>query len=242
MNYIENIKKDGLYLRHIYKKEQTKEMCLAALNQNIESYEFIAVRLLDKDILSFIISNGINQDKSNQKKLKKLYNAIIDLGRKARKTEDLYYLNEEFFIKAVELDYRMLLFIPDEKQTYQMCFDLVKENPNALLYINTDYMTEELCIEVIKKDGNAIEFIPSDKLNENICLNALEQNWEAIEYISKENQTEKVCMKAIDECYISIRYIDEEILNKLDLTKYCFCMERKDISRINDERIKKLKI
>lgn len=235
---------DGLNIKYVDKKLRTKDMCMDAVENNINAFDYLSETELTSDICFEVV-------KENARKYFYLIpdrlkvHRIIEIAlqqdgmilqyvkNKANKREcsiaveqnplAIEYVPNKFKTpkmcnKASEKDYRTLRYIPTLKQTENMVINSIKNNK---------IIGQDICIKIeshlvyetlVKKDGMLLKAIPVRNRTVDLCEFAVDNNPYAIRY-TKKNQSESMCLKAVKYDPILLRYVSnptEEMIHILE--------------------------
>lgn len=144
-------------------------------------------------------------------------------------------------------------YINTHNQTYELCDEATKDNPELLKYVNQvwryilalkavkkcglnlkyiDNKTKDygLCKEAIKQDGLAIQYIPKTQLyNSDLDMEAVKQNGLVLDLIDKDLQTVNLCIQAIKNNPNAIKYVRKDLLN-LDMCNLAVKLDKSNIA------------
>ena len=163
--------KNGLALQYI--KQQTLELCVIGINQNIDALQYI-----NSEFQTYAFARTAVQ--INGQALKYITN----------QTEDLCILAVQHFGKA-------LVYV--KTQTMQICMEAIQQNYSALEHVNKEFKTDELLKHVVQNNGLSLKYINFSDQTEEICNLAVNQNGLAIEYVSPQFKTEELCILAVNQ-------------------------------------------
>ncbi len=196
------LNKNGLLLEFI--ENQTEELCIIAIKNNINAYNFVKHKTyeIDKSILKIQNNLVINNE---------IYEILKNiLNKNGLLLEFIENQTEELCIIAIKNNINAYTFV--KNKTYEINKILLNIDGNMLQYIENQ--TDELCIIAIKNNINAYTFVKKITYNlyksiliehnilstNNIKIyelfkNILNKNGLLLEFI--ENQTEELCIIAV---------------------------------------------
>ena len=119
------------------------------------------------------------------------------------------------FKNDLKKNYKLLILVPDNKITYEICIIAVKTNSYALKYIPkynimTDKQYYELYKEVVTQDGLALKFVPENNKTLDICEKAVTQNGKALEFVPNEKKTFDICEIAVTKNGLALEFVPDE--------------------------------
>ena len=71
-----------------------------------------------------------------------------------------YYQSKDFCMEVFNKS--NLIFIPEQKRTYDLCLEAVKKDSYDLAIVPDKYKTEELCLIAVKNSHLNFRFVPED--------------------------------------------------------------------------------
>ena len=206
MNIEKELKKDGLLLKKIPKKNQTMDICKIAVKQNPLVLQFVSKKCLD---FKFCMSA-----------VKKDCHAF-------RYVPD-QYITKEMCELAVEGDSQLLNNVPEEFRTLEICMNAIKKEINVLPYVPKEFRTLEICMNAIKEDLNAWQYIPKEiryKLfDNNIEISLIDSviacapNW--LIYMSDRSDIVELCIRYMEKDFSIAQYIPEQIKTSAEILSY----------------------
>ena len=193
---IDEIKRDGMALAYV--KEQTPEICMAAVKQNGMALEYVEEQTPE------ICMAAVKQD-----------------GRALLHVKEQ---TPEMCLEAVKQDGWLLLYV--KEQTWEICLEAVKQNGYALRSVKEQ--TPEICIEAVKQNGWALQYVKEQtreicleavkehvwalqyvkEQTSEICQEALKQSGLALRYVKE--QTPAMCMEAVKQNGWALQYVKEQ--------------------------------
>ena len=164
--------------------------------------------LTDKQLKAL---RSVNDKSRNFRKYKK-ENQFTELALAAIKAEaenfefvDEHLITDEFIDKAVELNGRVLEFLPYSDKTYERCLKAVQNSPTAFRMTPIEYRTEELMKKTLEYGGYMLGYMSN--VTYEMCKIAVQSDGTAIEHI--EEQTEELCWMALKSKPFAISLIKE---------------------------------
>jgi hypothetical protein len=141
-----------------------------------------------------------------------------------------HMFNENLYLEIVKINSGYLSQIPEDKRTYEicleavkncgsilseisrqtneLCLEAVKKYGSALAYVHDK--TFEICMEAIKQNPEALRFVPQEFLNAEICENVVTRSGYMLHYVPKHLRTERVCIVAIKTYLGAMEYVDNQ--------------------------------
>ena len=116
---------------------------------------------------------------------------------------------KQLFKQVVKEDHRTLLFIPDNKLSYNIIKEAVQSNGLALQFLDTENKINNLYCNIIHNLNNEIHNpdILDNKVTDEIFEIAVKQNGLALEYVHYDKQTEKLIEKAVLQNGLALEYV-----------------------------------
>ena len=116
MDIIKELKKDGMLLKKIPKKEQTVDICKIAIRQNPLALQFVSRKCLDS----------------------KMCLAAVKKDGQAFRYVPSQFVTRRMCELAVEANPEFLNDVPEDFRTLKICISAVKKDVNALSYISRE--------------------------------------------------------------------------------------------------------
>jgi hypothetical protein len=192
------MKQCGNALKYI--PEQTNELCMEAIKQNLIAIKYIKNYYFDVSICAVRLAS-------------KLKIGIIEYIKNYTKdisSDEFQQICDEAIKLDPENNYSALQFI--ENQPYDICLKLVRINYITLQYIKNQ--TPEMLIEIITKHPWAIQYV-NDKIIEcntdlykKLCMIAVTKNGRTLQYV--KNQTPDICKTAVNQIWDAIEFIEDK--------------------------------
>ena len=196
---IEAVKQNGLALQHI--EEATEEVCLYAVHSNWESLQFVK----EKGQTTRVCEMAIERCGKAIQYVRNLTPELCSLAIKhGGGVEFLQSMPLEVCRLAVERNGMFLKYIPEGRQTEDVCMTAIANNPYALEWVINP--TEEMCLKAVSQNGRALKFVKVQ--TPAICIAAMANTQFALQYV-KEYMLPKLCVYAEDN-KISILSMKEE--------------------------------
>lgn len=119
--FLDQVTANGLWLQHVPMESRTLEICLAAINQNVEAHAFVPSEVQQKNYLDELI--------------------LIDPA----KLNDVDVSNRSPFVvlRLLDKDHSAIRHLPLEYRTKEMCIKAVKKNIDAVRWIPDEYYEDE---------------------------------------------------------------------------------------------------
>jgi hypothetical protein len=153
------ISHNGMLLSHI--KNQSLELCQLAVMQNYKSFHHAKFR--DVEMCEHVVSKDAN---------------II-------KNIEVEYMTENVCKAAVTQLHTILKFIPNEKQTLEICQIAFDGNFRSFQYCY--FKTDQMIRDALSKNGMLLEFVPKEKQTLEYCQIAMKRNPPSIQFAEFQN-------------------------------------------------------
>jgi len=151
------------------------------------------------------------------------------------------------FINDLKTNYKLLILVPENKMTFEICMIAVKNNSSALKYIPKNNIMKlsdyyDICWEAVNKNGLileyvsehmkgiygihyqavtnnglALKFIPDKKKTFDICEIAITQNGLALKFTPDEKKTFNICEIAVTKNGLALEFVS---IDNTTLEKY----------------------
>lgn len=178
---VKKLKKDGLLLKQISKKEQTIEMCKEAISQNPKALQYASRKCIDsKMCLAAVKKDGnVFRYVSNQ------------------------FITKRMCLFAVQADADLLNNVPDDWKTREICLLAVTKKPGTLSYIPQEIRYEifneetpvELLESIVEFNINWLSYMPVCRNGIDICLAYIKEDFAASQYLPVEIKQNKVIVE-----------------------------------------------
>jgi len=180
----EELKYNGLLLKHIY--TQTEEQCLIAVKQNPNALLY-SIYKTEPILIAALKQKGslIQYVKKQTEKLCK-----IALNQDPNALKFINYQTEEMIVNAIKKSAYTIKFIKNPSvELYKKLIDI---NLNSYHYIDEEYIDENFKLYIWTKIlyKNGMNLIKCKTQTLEICKIAIEQNPHAIQYINKSSFSE----------------------------------------------------
>lgn len=169
MDIVEELKKDGLLLKTIPKKDQTTDICKIAIKQNPLALQFASRKCIDSTIcLSAVKENG------------RVFRFIPK-----------QIITEQMCILAIESEPELLNNIPEKFRTPQICIKALEKKVNVLSYVSQEQRytlfndkTEFALIErIVTYNPNWLIYMPNRSDVRKLCIDLMEKNFSIAQYM-----------------------------------------------------------
>jgi hypothetical protein len=144
------------------------------------------------------------------------------------------------FINDLKTNYKLLILVPENKMTFEICMIAVKNNSSALKYIPKNNIMKlpdyyDICWEAVNKNGLileyvsehmkeiygihyqavtnnglALKFIPDKKKTFDICEIAVTNNGLALKFTPDEKKTFNICEIAVTKNGLALKYVPDD--------------------------------
>ncbi len=172
MYIIRELKKDGMLLKNIHRKEQTIELCQTAIEQNPLALQFVSEKCLD----SQMCLSAVKKD-----------------GRAFR------YIPGRFVTKrmcelAVGADPELLNNVPENFRTTTICINAVKKDVSTLSYVLQEKRFElfddnteiDLIEKIVAHNPKWIVYMPNRPDVRELCINYMEEDFSFAQYMPEK--------------------------------------------------------
>ncbi|MBS6798466.1 MAG: DUF4116 domain-containing protein [Firmicutes bacterium] len=172
MYIIRELKKDGMLLKNIPRKEQTIELCQTAIEQNPLALQFVSEKCLD----SQMCLSAVKKD-----------------GRAFR------YIPGRFVTKrmcelAVGADPELLNNVPENFRTTTICINAVKKDVSTLSYVLQEKRFElfddnteiDLIEKIVAHNPKWIVYMPNRPDVRELCINYMEEDFSFAQYMPEK--------------------------------------------------------
>lgn len=166
---LNELKKDGLLLKRISKKDQTLEMCKAAIDQNPKALKYASKQCIDAEICSDAVKMDGNTFRYVPKR----------------------FITKIMCLLAVQADADLLRDVPYELKTKEICLLAVTKKPETLTYIphekRYEIFNEETDVELLKSiaefDIKWLTHMPVCQSGIDICLAYIKKDFAFSQYM-----------------------------------------------------------
>jgi hypothetical protein len=177
----------------LYIKEQTSELCLAAVRQNPRIIKYIDPKYQTAEIaLAVVKKEGwLLEYIDPQVQTDEVCLTAIHSSRSA--IRDVANQKPEYCMEALKAGAR-LGDIKTQFRTQEIVNYAIQKEPSDISYINNP--SEELQLEAVRQDGTVIQFIHAP-ISPAVLLAAVEQNADAFKHIKPKYYTPEICLAAV---------------------------------------------
>lgn len=166
---VKKLKKDGLLLKQISKKEQTLEICKAAINQNPKALQYASRKCIDAKICLAAVKKDGN-----------IFPYIPN-----------QFITKEMCLLAVQADADLLNNVPAHWKLREICLLAIKKKPETFLYIPQEIRNEifneetpvELLESIVEIDISWLTYMPVCRSGIDICLAYIKKDFAASQYL-----------------------------------------------------------
>ncbi len=166
---LSELKKDGLLLKRISKKDQTLEMCKTAIDQNPKALKYASKQCIDAEICSDAVKKDGNTFRYVPKR----------------------FITKKMCLLAVQADADLLSDVPYELKTREICLLAVTKKPETLSYIphekRYELLNEETDAELLKSivefNIKWLKYMPDCQSGIDICLANIKKNFAFSQYM-----------------------------------------------------------
>lgn len=188
---LKELKKDGLLLKQISKKEQTLEMCKAAISQNPKALQYASIKCIDAKICLTAVKEDGNVFPYVPTRFitKKMCLLAVQADADLLNNVPIDWRTREICLLAVSKKPGTFSYIPqeiryeifNEETPTELLESIVEFNINWLVYMPICRNGIDICLEYIKKDFIASKYLPV----------GIKQNKEILDY---QKSQEKICI------------------------------------------------
>lgn len=228
--------------KNIPQENQTEAMCLAAINNNSDAFQYVAERNKSNEVcLAAVKMNGNLlkdvPDKNKNREMcliaidtilsnRKIYFALSENVESGIKYVPIEFFTEEICLKIVNKDGLLLNDIPIELRSREVCTAALKKNILSIEYIPVEVFNAELALSLVQENGSLLKYIPEEMRSEKICISALRSNASAIIFVPKSILTEEICLLVVEKNGNLLRNIPDEMHSE----KICIAAVRNNAS------------
>lgn len=162
MDIIDNLKKDGMLLKKVPKKEQTVEYCKLAIKQNPLALRYASIRCINSKICFSAVKKDVRAFRFVPEKFvtRAMCRVAVETSPKLLSIVPDSFKSKNICLSALKKDVSVTDYIPEDKR-YEMFdnnieIDLIKKvinyNPKWLMYTPDRLDIEKLCINLMEKD------------------------------------------------------------------------------------------
>ena len=175
MDIIKELKRDGMLLKKIPKKEQTIELCKEAIRQNPLALQFVCRKCLDsKMCLTAVKKNG----------------------------QAFQYVPAKFVTKrmcelAVEADPKLLNNVPENFRTPTICINAIKKDVSTFSFVSQEKRYElfdnntefELIEKIVAHNSKWLVYMPNRPDVKELCINCMTEDFSISQYMPEQIKT-----------------------------------------------------
>lgn len=150
---LQMVQNDGLKIKYIKDDYKEKEICIAAVKENVLAFKYIPDSKLSYDIcLEAVKKDGI---------------ILYHIPSK--------YIDYNLCLEAVKSNGAAYYYVPDVHRKNELKMEALKENGMVLRYMRNN-ITEDMVIEAVSNRGTALEYVSDIYRTKEICLIAYKQD------------------------------------------------------------------
>ena len=172
MDTIKELKKDGMLLKKIPKKEQTIELCEASIKQNPLALQFASKKCLDP----------------------KMCLTAVKKNRQAFRYVPRQFVTKQMCELAVESDPKLLKNVPENFQTSTICINAVKKDVSTLSFVSLKKRTElfdnnteiDLIEKIVAHDPEWLKYMPDRSDVRALCISYMEEDFSIAQYMPEQ--------------------------------------------------------
>ena len=182
---LKRVKRNGLALKNIKKKDQTEEMCLMAVRQNEEALQYVKNQTEEMCLVA------VSKNAWAFRHVKEQTEAICLSAVKQRGDA----------LQLVENQTEEMCLIAVRSQNKDICVRSSEDVYNIIWNPNLEYVknqTKEICLEAVKVDRYTLLHVRDQ--TEEICVAAAKRDYRALHYV--RDQTPEICLAAIEDFWI----------------------------------------
>ena len=179
MDIIKELKKDGMLLKKVPKREQTTKLCEVAVKQNPLALQYASRKCLNSKIcLTAVKKNGqAFRYVPDQFITKHICELAVESDAGLLKDVPENFRTSAICIKAIKKDVSALSLVPYEKRhelfenntEIELIEKIVAYNPEWLMYMPDRADVRTLCIKCMEKDFSIAQYMPKPiKVSEDI--------------------------------------------------------------------------
>jgi hypothetical protein len=137
--------------------------------------------------------------------------------------EWLYFQLDKWF-KYLNKNNKFILFKSVNINSYDMCYNLIKNNICSLKNIPEKYKTLEICEISILNNSLSLQYVPNNLRTYDLCIKSVIKNSYSLEYVPEKLKDINICMIAINRNGFTIKFVPETLITldicKLVISKY----------------------
>ena len=172
MDTIKELKKDGMLLKKIPKKEQTIELCEASIKQNPLALQFASKKCLDP----------------------KMCLTAVKKNRQAFRYVPRQFVTKQMCELAVESDPQLLKNVPENFQTSTICINAVKKDVSTLSFVSLEKRSEwfdnnteiDLIEKIVAHNPEWLKYMPDRSDVRALCISYMEEDFSIAQYMPEQ--------------------------------------------------------
>lgn len=150
---LQMVQNDGLKIKYIKDDYKEKEICIAAVKENVLAFKYIPDSKLSYDIcLEAVKNDGI---------------ILYHIPSK--------YIDYNLCLEAVKTNGAAYYYVPDGYRKDELKTEALKENGMALRYMRNN-VTEDMILIAVSNRGTALEYVSDAYRTKEVCLIAYKQD------------------------------------------------------------------
>jgi len=210
---IEAVSKSGTQLRAVHPSLQTSRICMAAIKNDALAIQFVSPHLISSDIcMAAIVGDA----------------SLLITRQSSFPTK---FLDEQFFVTALEKNWRIYEYIHRVRITPAINRAAVLSNPELIRSVPSENRTEELWLEAVSRRGKLVRYLKSEgtfRSRHRIRLTAAANDGDILSVLPDEMQTSDIIHAAISQTGIALRFVSD----KKHTLPLCMMAVRKNASAI----------
>ena len=172
MDIIKELKRDGMLLKKIPKKEQTKDLCKAAIKQNPLALQFVSRKYLNSKMCLMAVKKNVQ----------------------AFRYVPSQFVTKRMCISAVEADPQLLNNVPENYRTSAMCINAIKKDVNTLSFVSQEKRYElfdndtgiDLIEKIVEHNPEWLKYMPNRPDVKALCINYMEEDFSIAQYMPEQ--------------------------------------------------------
>ena len=172
MDIIKELKRDGMLLKKIPKKEQTKDFCKAAIKQNPLALQFVSRKYLNSKMCLMAVKKNVQ----------------------AFRYVPSQFVTKRMCISAVEADPQLLNNVPENYRTSAMCINAIKKDVNTLSFVSQEKRYElfdndtgiDLIEKIVEHNPEWLKYMPNRPDVKALCINYMEEDFSIAQYMPEQ--------------------------------------------------------
>lgn len=172
VDIINELKKDGLLLKKIKKKDQTIELCRFAIRQNPNALKFSSEKCVDNEICLKAVKKDAEVFRYVPPKL----------------------ITEKMCKTAVSMNSDLLNNVPEHFRTIEICLLAIENNPNTISYVSNfkryELFDDKTPLSLIKKVVSCnigwLTYMPACPKVIKLCLSYIRKDFSISQFLPKE--------------------------------------------------------